>query len=799
MWCPGRGGIAQVASVGLCVAAGLGGVVPRALGAGHEQVATCGGASHMPSAVGCSARLPFGPGDTSGGGGREGESFPQVDGEESPTVGTKIEGSTPDAPSHLGRGPANASGDASQGMGGPIRIRGPPLVAGRSFSETSGGLPDGRWYELVTPPSNGNVDVYYPLATGSYLLPSQNGVDTRLPFRAAADGDAVAYVGDPPSVGGSASQGPGVGNEYLAARVPGGGWAQRDIQPPGEERLTSLHYECFSGDLTEGFLSSPRALAEGAPSGPALYARESTSGMYTALAAGGACEGATAGASHVLVSAAGSLYDFTEGALKPVSLLPEEGGSAAGARFGGADLLDAISSDGSRIFWAGGEGTLYMRENDEQTLEIAEGASFWAASADGEKVFFTDEKEGLTSDSTAAPGEPNLYEYDLEAPEGEQTTDLTPYKNADVKGVIGASDDGSYVYFIATGKLANEGSSEPCTLAGNKLVRTGCNLYMYHEGEPLRLVANLSAADLYELPGSGSGVGEFGDMEGPAHRTAEVSPGGSLVFVARESFTEYPAVGEISGIVAAALETTVGPITEVYDYDPHLKRLFCVSCDPDGEPPEPPSVTSIDEAGEQAAYVPVSGNETYQPRFVSADGGEVFFDSVEPLVPQDTNGVQDVYEWERPEPGGCEENEGCVYLLSGGTSSTFSWLLDASESGDDVFMTTRAQLVAEDQNDDYKVYDVSNDGPPQIASRVCGGGACQGAPPVPPIFATPASATFEGVGNFGPQPQEVVKPCTKGYTKKHGVCVKVKKKAKRGRGGRGGVKGLRAVGREGRR
>jgi hypothetical protein len=665
------------------------------------------------------------------------------------------------------------------------------LTAGLHVGTSGALLPGERRYELVTPPSNGNIDVYYPYATGSYLLPSQNDFKTELPFRAAADGDAVVYVGDPPSLGGSPSQGPGGGNEYLAARLPDGGWSQQDIQPPGEERLNNLRYGGFAGDLTEGFLSSPRSLVEGAPAGPVLYARDSAKATYTALAAGGAFEGGTASASHVLVAAADSLYDFAEGTLKKVNLLPEEGGSAAGARFGGADLLDAISASGARIFWTGGEGTLYVRENDEQTLEIAEGASFWAASADGEKVFFTDEKEGLTSDSTAVRGEPNLYEYDLEAPEGEQITDLTPYKNADVRGVIGASEDGSYVYFIATGELAEGGSREPCTLS--ELVRTGCNLYVYHEGAPLRFVAKLSAADLYELPGSGIGLGEFGDMEGPAHRTAEVSPGGSLVFVARESLTGYPAEGEISGAVAAALEKTVGPITEVYDYDPHLKQLFCVSCDPSGEPP---SVVRIEEAGEQAAYVPFSGNETYQPRFVSADGGQVFFDSVEPLVPQDTNGVQDVYEWERPEPGGCEESGGCVYLLSGGTSSTFSWLLDASENGDDVFMITRAQLVAEDQNDNYKVYDVSNDGPSQVAPPVCVGGACQGAPPVPPVFATPAGVTFEGVGNFEPEPQEKeIKLCKKGDTKKHGVCVKKKKKTKRKQSGRGGVKRLRAVGR----
>ena len=116
----------------------------------------------------------------------------------------------------------------------------------------------------------------------------------------------------------------------------------------------------------------------------------------------------------------------------------------------------------------------------------------------------------------------------------------------------------------------------------------------------------------------------------------------------------------------------------------------------------------------------------------------MFFDSVEPLVPADTNGKQDVYEWERYEPESktdsctnagesasetCEAEKGCVYLLSGGTSTDASFLIDASANGDDVFIATRAQLVPQDQNDNVNLFDARVGGvQPLAAAGVLGDG-----------------------------------------------------------------------------
>jgi hypothetical protein len=753
-------------------------------------------------------------------------------------------------------------------------------------------LPDGRVYELVTPLGNENADVYrQPSEVG-------NGAETELLFEAAADGDAVTYAGSPTS-GGSGSSGFGAGNQYLATRLPDGGWTQSSLSPPGTTHSGGTHtgYEAFSSDLSVGIISevyeqTPLSSEVNAPLYPVLYAHDLEGGVYRPFFteppldrspfefysvsyetpgtgfSGLMYAGSSTDLDHLLFEAndamrvnphggvmpvdggesENNLYDSVDSELQSVNVLPD-GSSEPNATFGAPrfrptaeseepDLAHAISADGSRIFWTSLEGTgndetskaLYVRENDAQpqsplsaedeclvasdacTVQVdastlpgtkkeqEEGGGegrFWTASSDGSRVFFTDCRR-LTDDSTSAPhsdcgelsgtygGEEStagndLYEYDV--PTG-QLTDLTvdrdasdPY-GADVQGVVGASENGEYVYFIADGVLASGATGgQP-------------NLYLRHGGATI-LIATLVPGDGFEGgPFVGGGNrGDFGDWwPGLGERTAQVTPDGhSVVFVSTASLIGYHNEGAF----------------EVYVYDTgNGGRLSCVSCDPGGAPPP---VGGSGAAGYVAAggYVPVSNHATYTPRTISEDGDQVFFDSAEPLVPQASDRVENVYEWERAgTPGGsCPEgapNGGCVYLLSGGTSSEGSYLLDASSSGDDVFMITRAQLVPQDLDENEKVYDVRVNGVAAVPSPACSGSGCQGAPGSPPVFATPASVTFNGVGNFSPpSPAAVVKPkvpprrCAKGKTRdKRGTCVK-RKAGKNKRKGHRPAKGRR--------
>ncbi len=372
------------------------------------------------------------------------------------------------------------------------------------------------------------------------------------------------------------------------------------------------------------------------------------------------------------------------------------------------------------------------------------GGYYWTASNDGSKVFFTDCSR-LTADSTAVSSGGcgqieseseglrgnDLYEYDLDSG---HLTDLTVDSNAsdplgaDVQGVVGTSEDGEYVYFVADGVLAPGATPGDCD-QGESHSTVGCNLYVRHAGVTT-FVAQLAARDegvsCCGFESEGVWQPDMGD------RVSQVTPDGRhLVFMSQRSPTGYDNVNPQSG----------SHVPEVYRYSAQGGELTCVSCQPSGAPPS---------QAYTAGYLPRSHNATFMQRWISEDGARVFFDSTEALVPQDTDEQVDVYEWEQDGAGSCKQAGGCIYLLSGGNSTDNSFLLDASASGDDVFVITRAHLTPQDRNETFDVYDARVDAARPLDERSCSGAGCQGVPPAPPIFATPASTTFEGVGNFPP-------------------------------------------------
>lgn len=652
-------------------------------------------------------------------------------------------------------------------------------VALWTLASTAGAvsLPDGRVYEMVTPPLNHGADVFSPYNEEH----EQSNPYTYRPMEAAADGERVVFVARP-SVGGNERGGLGSGNNYLAIRRPAGGWSQEDLQPPGPWSI----FHAFSPDLTIAVLDDHEALAPGVPGGklgefgyddlylthpgeapiyqPFFNATPPDRATERFRAAGvdglGESEIAYAGASddfhHLFFEAndalipgaeggaesafeqENNLYESVGGQLRLVNVL-SDGRSEAGATYGGPsgseappDFSGAISADGSRVFWTDlHEGPnrerIFVREGGTSTVAVSAGAArYWAATPAGEYAFYSE-----------AGG---LYRFDVGAERREQLAG----PEAEVQGVIGIDEAGDYAYVVADGVLPGSHGSNGQPTAGKP------NLYLLHRDagawEAPVFIAALSPADdaITGYAFKGGGGGDWRPSLG--HRTAEVSPNGlGIAFLSNVSQAGYATAGS----------------EQVYLYDARSDRLFCASC-----------ASSEDAAGE--GRIPISLSDTYQPRFISEDGSRVFFESWAALVPQDTNGKLDVYEWEEDGTGSCAQVEGCVYLLTGGTAPSESTLLDASATGSDVFVITRVQLLSQDEDENYDLYDARVDGVLAPTPPACSGTGCQGSPEPPPVFATPASVTFGGVGNFeAPAPPLV--------TIKHKRTAKQRSKLKRHR------------------
>jgi hypothetical protein len=630
-------------------------------------------------------------------------------------------------------------------------------------------LPDGRGYELVTPAENEGAEPYSPVGAG---IEGESAISTGRPMVAAADGDAVAYAGSPTS-GGNGSEGEGLGNELLARRDASGQWTQENIQPTG---YNSPNYWAFSAQLDAGILMSREAIAPGGTAGyPDLYVRDNDDGSYQPLSTvtppnrpaerfgaaalngevtessiGERYAGASADYTHQLLEAndvlasgavdpgvgTNNLYESFDRQLRTVNILPDGSpapnasfGGPTGANFNGFETQSAfshvISADGSRIFWTDmSSGSLYVREDGVRTSLIAESATYLTASSDGSKVLYT--KAG------------DLYEDDLQA---EVTRDLAP--GGEVLGLMGAGENLEYVYFVAKAALAAGAS------AGQS------NMYVLHEGQTV-FVATLGSEGEENAPYLGPHGTIPWDVD-LGYRTAEVTPSGrDITFMSVKSLTGYDNVSIIRN------ETVVDP--EVYVFDVDSGQISCASCDPTGEPPS---------GG--FGILPVSRHSTYQLHLLSDDGDRVFFESAQPLLPQAQNSKLNVYEWERDGSGSCTETNGCIYLLSSGASSTPSYLIDASASGNDVFLMTRSQLVPADKNEYNDIYDAHVGAVEAASPTQCTGTGCQGVAATPPVFATPASVTFDGVGNVAPPPTPVSKPKPK-PKKKTSSCSKKKKK-----------------------
>lgn len=362
---------------------------------------------------------------------------------------------------------------------------------------------------------------------------------------------------------------------------------------------------------------------------------------------------------------------------------------------------------------------------------------FQGASESGERVFFTTPQTLLNEDHD---GTADLYEAILR--NGVVTNlvmvsrggagDPTPGEGAEVLGVSRVSEDGSHVYFVASGVLTgpNTESRAPALSANNLYVsdtETGTTTF----------IATLSGED-------------EADWQPQDVRPFQVTPSGQ--------FAVFTSVAEPG-------QEHTGASKQVYEYDAALQRLTRISIGQNGFNNNglTPSLEEAAVVGAPKFYRTAAHSEQFTSLAVSADGQYVAFEAKEALTPLAVEGFNNVYEYHAGQvelvSDGQDVGIPSVTGLGGG-----SQLLAIDESGGDVFFTTTDQLVAQDTDTQRDIYDARVDGgfPAPVSTGGCGGEECQGRSSSPPQLPNPASASAIAEDGIAPS---LVAPATRRLVK----------------------------------
>ena len=584
-------------------------------------------------------------------------------------------------------------------------------------------LPDCRAFELVTPElkgDNGNFfginpygspdgDHVYYLSLQPMPGAGNGGLANMLSTRSSSGWVNTSLA--PPATGpGSplalSSPSPPNGNPYAVSAAFTGDFSQAFVESGFDTDPLDQDY-AFAGEEFRGTIDAYRvepatgawslaALPDAGPLTSSFNAAGSNRGTYIA--------GVSDNGSHVFFQSFDQLPVATEtpSETHPGDMLYER---TAGHTYAVGVLPDGTFSqtcqtglgDGAKDAFFGGEHPA--------------GHVSGAISPDGTNVVFT----------TSECSEEAVY-----VRENNGTPSVTTIRLAGV-GFLARSSDGSKIftagiggvfeYDVATGvasTVTTEGEFVASSADGSRvyyLISGGPNagLYLWDKGTSV----------LIPHAGEGFSSETFSSTKGSVKlngQYAVATPDGSkLLFLDAANLTSYNQDNN----------------TEAYVYSAETGAFTCVSCSPTGAPPS------------GGADLMFSTHDTLIPDYsggeIAPDGSRVFFETPDALVPQDTNGLGDVYEWE----------DGRVYLISSGQGTGGSQLSGVSSNGDDVFITTNDRLAPQDSESSTQIYDARVGGgfPYRPFVSGCDSGQCQGPQTSAPFFGAPASATFVGSGN----------------------------------------------------
>jgi hypothetical protein len=490
-------------------------------------------------------------------------------------------------------------------------------------------LPDCRAFEMVSAPYKEGFPI---LPGGATVAFTENGI--------------VSYQ----SRGAFAGNGLGTAANLYHATRSAVGWTTSSLEPSGTIYSTSLGESAVSvlaesADLRWSLWRMYRPNIESANSvGPWLRGPD---GAFTRIGGSSFILGASDDLAHVVVDFAG-LSEYVginnDGPPRPVSInndgqalpsacLPADVTPSGRVTVPGQIILFVSACSGSRQLWARAGGTATVAVSASECTREADdpgglcngvsSPTYAGRAADGSRVFFTTSQQLVNGDTDVDNGTDlfagnDLYACDIPVgspvPVGSANpcAPLTEVSgaatDAQVESVVSVSEDGSRVYFVARGVLADNLD------VGGVGARAGAkNLYLWvrdsgHPAGQTRYVARLGSNDLTR---------------------AQMTPDGRyLVFVTGNKLEP----GD-----------TDNDARDVYRYDSVTHEIVRVSSSVAGGGGNTPELDAL---------VP-------DKPAVSADGSTVIFDTVEALSPSDTNDVSDVYSW----------RDGQVSMISAGGGS----------------------------------------------------------------------------------------------------------------------------------
>ncbi len=640
----------------------------------------------------------------------------------------------------------------------------------RVVIENSVGTATGEDRTFTTaPPSNGQSCA--PSTPGCWgfeqVSPVNKGAASIQPvftFQARPDGNSFLYSTTGPFDEVPAESSPAF-VRYLGTRGADR-WSNRALDVPyrGSEQPNFQNAEMSvvgaSANLAHVIVASSRALTPGAfENGSNLYMRDTATGALTFVA--GNADGSFAnqftypkmsfgikwiaddGLSALFTfpsalvpgAPAGALYGWTAaGGVDAKSVMPDaEGGEIVGVRSAGNDSESAPRDPFPRtdaldhVYFqqntqeGTGEGPLYVRSgNETKPVSVSQipgdpstpvPAKVVSVADHGRYLLFEAGTVRLTTDT---PVGLNGYLYRYDVTDGSLVY-VSAVGDGSVQNVLQMTQDGQTVAFQSRYALA------PGAVEREEELYSVKNLYIWRDGVVHFVETNNSAP----FPGSST-------MSPPSFLHL-LSPDGRYF-----SFTDNTiAVAEQFGqdnVSPACANRVWNACDVVYLYDAVTEKLSCASCSPDGSP-------SQGNAGDPIATNPgLTVLDAHQQQTVT-DQGRVFFTTPDSLLPADSNGADDVYEY----------FNGDLRLVSRATQGTSAKFLDATPDGKTIFFSTDDAIVSTDKDRSIDVYATREGGgypqSPVVTTPPCSGSDCREATAAAAAPPRPGSTAFAGPGN----------------------------------------------------